>query len=195
MKNFFLIICIIGLISLTACVSSKSRLHSRSLQVESGQPRDLEKLQQIISKLYWLNESGREGNQYVSFRTRNNTFLSCSPQGMLSSNSTNITENELFTPELAQNNRISLKSRHGKYLGLQDSNFRCNIDRADNSTFITFERNPQISGVRLPSNETLAMKFDRGYLGIRNHMITLFPSLSEDAVFMPPRNMTSSSSS
>lgn len=193
MKNFLSLLCIIGLLSLTACVNSKTRLHSRTLQAESGQPRDFEKLLQMIPRLYWVDESGREGNQYVSFRTRNNTFLSCSPQGMLSANSTNLTLNELFTPEMS-NNRVSLRSKHGKYLGLQDSNFRCNFNKADNSTFITFERNPQISGARLPSNETIAMKFDKGYLGVRNHLVSLLTSLNEDDVFMPPRNMTSSSS-
>jgi hypothetical protein len=192
MKSFFSVLCILALFSLTACISSKTRLHSRTLQAGSSQPRDFDKLVQMIPRLFWVDESGSEGNQFVSFRTRNNTYLSCSPQGMLSANSTNITLNELFTPELGQNNRISLKSKHGKYLGFHDSNFRCNIDKADNSTYITFERNPQISGIRLPSNETIAMKLDTGYLGIKNHMVSLFPSLNEDNVFMPPRNITSS---
>lgn len=200
MKNYLLILCIVALISFNACVkTSKTRLLARqAANASSTNQTNFQELSKHIPNSYWVNERGQPGQNFVAFMTSNNTFLHCNPQThMINFVSTkNLTEEHMFLPEMAgQNKTISLKTRSGKYIGLHNDKIACNLTRADDNTFITFERNPKVEGMERRGNitETIALKFPRGYLGFRDNMAVIMPSLNESAIFLPPSHMNRTS--
>jgi hypothetical protein len=200
MKSYLLLICIVALLSMSACVkTSKTRLLARqAVEPGSTNQTNFQELVKHIPKLYWVDERGQPGQKFVAFMTRNNTFLYCDPQSNLPSfnRTTNLTQDYMFLPEMgSQNKTFSLKTRHGKYFGLENDKFTCNLSKPDNNSFITFERNPRVSGAAASGNvtDTLALKFSKGYLGFRDHMATIVPTLNESAIFLPPTHMNRTS--
>ena len=199
MRNFIVLISTLALFAFTACTGN--RLKARTLQVDSA---SFEKLQLMIPKLYWVDQSGRAGDKYVAFRSRNNTYLSCNQQGeVLLENHLNRTE--LWTPEILDDKKVALKHINGKYLGLKNETFRCDLMK-DNASHIKFELNPDFSRrmanfTESPSNltstnitssgpmdknQTIAFHLDNGYLGLLNRSLVIVPELNLDSVFMPP---------
>jgi len=191
MRNFLLLISTIALFAFAACTGS--RLKVRTLQVDTA---SFDKLKLMIPKLFWVDQSGSPGDKFVAFRSRNNTHLSCNPQGELILDQ-HLNKTEFWTPEILDDKKVSLKWMNGKYLGQKNEIFRCDVSKND-AARIKFELNPKLSGSSSNStdatsnvtssdkNQTIALRLDRGYLGYLNNKFMIVPELILDSVFMPP---------
>jgi hypothetical protein len=199
-------IVIVGLlVTFALSLSSKVMNQIRMMQnVES----DRQKLMNLISKSFWVNESGVQGDQYVAFRTKDNHYLGCSQDGKLLGNNTKISKNELFTPEFINETNVALKSSHGGYIGLENREFKCNYRKIENYNHVHIVKNAMQNMTRggndtgSPGNfttgsDTIALKFPTGYLALENRNATLVDTLKENAIFMPPKisNMTANTTS
>ena len=96
----------------------------------------------LIPITFWTDQNGNSSQTYIALQTMYNKYLSCSPDHVLSANSTQLSQNSLWRPIKIRQTLIALKSSNGKYLGFKDQKFRCDFDRLSPDNYFDTLKNP-----------------------------------------------------
>jgi hypothetical protein len=140
-------------------------------------------------ELFFANKKGKPGHNFVAFKTKNGKFLGCDVNGNITILDKDLSIKNLFI--VVFNNltgRFGLRSWFGGYLSY-DNMFTCMERKVSNKTDFMVEIDENVKKLNLDIknyNETIALKFNKGYLGIENNNTLLLPNLNVSAIFYAP---------
>ncbi len=143
---------------------------------------------EFISPVFYTNLNGSVGTDYIALKSEEGLFLGCDINGNLDLKSKNITEDNLFVPLVyISDKKFGLRSWHGGYLGWNETSWNCVKRKMDNSTEFKIEKNLDLKSLNLnvsDLNETLTLKFNKGYLGSVNNQPVLVEKLNKSALWL-----------
>jgi hypothetical protein len=140
-------------------------------------------------ELFFTNKKGKPGHNFLAFKTKNGQYLGCDISGNITVYDKEISKQNLFI--VVFNNltgRFGLRSWFGGYLSHENS-FTCIERKVSNKTDFMVEIDENVKKLNLDIknyNETIAIKFIKGYFGVENNNTLLIPTLNANAIFYAP---------
>ena len=143
-----------------------------------------------ISNAFLVDATGKPGKDFLAMKTVDGYYLGCDQFGNLTLKHKNITNDELFIPEISEiDKKIFIKSFYGGYIGYTGNKFNCmSKDKKDVNKF-TVDKNIDIKKLKLnvtDKNQVLALIINKTYLGNQKNIVAPIKTLTINAVLLAP---------
>jgi hypothetical protein len=146
----------------------------------------------LIPEAFFVDKDGKNttNRDCIVLQTKDSEMVSCNNLGNLTISKGKINPDNLWIPvranqSLARNeNRVTLRSHWGGYIGFENDtsfSFDCLQREPSDRHLFTVER-----GNATTVENAIALKTDRGYLGVFNSTVLLVKDLNNSVYFVPP---------